>query len=117
MTTDEIIMTRPKEQDYFIRATYVRQLENYCDELENEIIEQLVAERDDLRAKLAELEAQSLLPMVLSTSKVIYAATQNTKIAGMLCHFISGVHHDPGEMVDQRHQDRCGQHRHLLAAD
>ena len=58
MTTDEIIMTRPKEQDYFIRATYVRQLENYCDELENEIIEQLVAERDDLRAKLAELEAQ-----------------------------------------------------------
>ena len=55
MTTDEIIMTRPKEQDYFIRATYVRQLENYCDELENEIIEQL-AERDELRAKLAELD-------------------------------------------------------------
>jgi len=58
MTTDEIIMTRPKEQDYFIRATYVRQLENYCDELENEIIEQLVAERDELRAKLAELASQ-----------------------------------------------------------
>jgi len=49
MTTDEIIMTRPKEQDYFIRATYVRQLENYCDELENEIID---------HAKLAELASQ-----------------------------------------------------------
>ncbi len=43
-------MTRPKEQDYFIRATYVRQLENYCNELENEVIENLQAERDVLKA-------------------------------------------------------------------
>jgi len=58
MTTDEIIMTRPKEQDYFIRATYVRQLENYCDELENEIIEHAARlERDVAWAKCKELEA------------------------------------------------------------